>query len=455
MLSKSLIKTEYLLAFARYLAAIALFYFPVVFCNKSLQPSLYSPYGVTQSWPYGYEGRTPENTFHIDLATPAFYEWPVNKLIGDIYKRGELPLWNPYQGAGTPLAAQYSTRAFFPYQIAEDISPVWTWDFFLLGRLLIAGFFTFLFLRSAGLSCIPAFGGGLFYMLSGAFTWFINLEQFTNVGMMVPVYMHSLERLASRHRLREMAFAGISTGLLLLAGQPETAFFAALLGGAYYLFRLIQIRSLRRIVGYLVSSALGLALAAPLILPFIELEANAHHLHPAGGEMGFMNLPVPAHMLALVAPAFFEYPQKMAYMERWFTPDGVPVFFRIFPDNGYWDLMGGYMGLVIIFLALSGVLFSIKGRSRLWPLCLFSFVFGLSIVLKNFGFRPFVWLGYLPLFDQVWSQRWAGPVWVFAFAVSAGAGLEVLKERFSAEARKGWADRALLAATAAAVSGLL
>src|SRR3990172_2406953 len=221
MLSKSLIKNEYLLAFALYLAAIALFYFPVVFCNKSLQPSLYSPYGVTQSWPYGYEGRTPENTFHIDLATPAFYEWPVNKLIGDIYKRGELPLWNPYQAAGTPLAAQYSTRAFFPYQIIENISPVWTWDYFILGRLLIAGFFTFLFLRAFGLSFSPSFLGGLFYMFSGAFTWFINLEQFTNVAMMVPVYMLTIERLLKRQRLRDMAFAGVSTGIVLLAGQPE------------------------------------------------------------------------------------------------------------------------------------------------------------------------------------------------------------------------------------------
>jgi hypothetical protein len=101
-----------------YLALISALYAPVVFGGKSLQPALYQPHGVVQGWPYGYEGRKPVNTFNVDLATPAYYEWPVNKLIGDIYKTGSLPLWNPYQAAGTPLAADYSTRAFFPYLIS-------------------------------------------------------------------------------------------------------------------------------------------------------------------------------------------------------------------------------------------------------------------------------------------------------------------------------------------------
>ena len=454
-MNKSIFRNECLLAFALYLAAVVIAYLPAVFLSKSLQPSLYSPHGITESWPYGFDGRTPENTFSIDLATPAYFEWPVNRLVGDIYKKGELPLWNPYQAAGTPLAAQYSTRAFFPYQIIEDISPAWSWDFYLVGRLIAAGFFTFMFLRSLGLSFSPAIGGGLAYMLSGAFTWFINLEQFANTGMMIPVYMLALERLVKFHRTKEMAIAGVSTGLVLLAGQPETAFFAVCLGVSYYLFRALQLRAIKRVIGFLVSSAIGFLIAAPLLLPFVELEANGHHLHPAGGEMGLLSIPSPFHALGLMAPAFYEFPQGFFFLEEGATNRGGQYLFSIFPYNGYWDFLGGYTGAIVLFLALSGVLLSIKNRSRLWPLCLFTFLFGLSIVLKNFGFRPFVWLGYLPLFDQAWSQRWAGPVWVFAFAVSAGAGLEVLKERFSAEARKGWADRALLAATAAAVSGLL
>ncbi|UCG80841.1 MAG: hypothetical protein JSV60_00735, partial [Desulfobacterales bacterium] len=85
-----------------YLALISALYAPVVFGGKSLQPALYQPHGLVQGWPYAYEGRKPVNTFNVDLATPAYYEWPVNKLVGDIYRTGSLPLWNPYQAAGTP-----------------------------------------------------------------------------------------------------------------------------------------------------------------------------------------------------------------------------------------------------------------------------------------------------------------------------------------------------------------
>ena len=58
---------------------------------------------------------------------------------------------------------------------------------------------------------------------------------------------------------------------------------------------------------------------------------------------------------------------------------------------------------------------------------LFFACFGFFIVLKNFGIPPFQWLGYLPLFDQAWSQRWAGPVWTFSLAVAGALGWEIIR----------------------------
>jgi len=193
-------------AFIYYILLISILYAPVVFFCKSLQP-----YGLLNTWPQGYTGRVPVNTFDIDLATPAYYEWPINKLVGDLYGNGDIPLWNPYQGGGVPLAAQYSTKAFFPYQIIENMSPVWAWDYFMLGRILLAGFFTYLFLSLLGLEFASAFLGGLLYMFSGSFTWFINLEQFTNSAMMLPVHIYCLERL-----VKKKSGAGAGTGLVII-----------------------------------------------------------------------------------------------------------------------------------------------------------------------------------------------------------------------------------------------
>lgn len=432
-------KHQRLQALLFYTVLISVFHFPVVFTGKSLQPPLLQPHGVVSGWPYGYEGRTPVNTFNIDMATPAYYEWPINKLTGDIYKNGELPLWNPYQAGGTPLAAQYSTRVFFPYQILEDISPVWSWDFFLLGRPLIAGFFTYLFLRRLRLKHGSSLLGGALYMFSGAFTWYINLEQFSNSAMTLPVLLHSLERLYQNRGGKDIVYASIAFALVLLAGQPEAALYTLFLGWSYFALRSIARpgkKELWKGAGLFLSvTVLGLMLSAPLILPFLELVKNAHHIHPVGGTMG-TRTPNKNVAFGVLAPTIHEYPQTPLYVSELFplakekTPDGEDFYFRFFPTNGVWDSLGGYTGTVALFLSFAGVFTALlkRGKIPLAPEMYFFFGFASFVLLKNAGIAPFVWLGYLPLFDQVWSQRWAGPSWVFAIASAGAIGFQILKD---------------------------
>jgi hypothetical protein len=408
-------KNETLLVALAYAALICLVYVQVVFLGKTLLPSLYATSGVTHTGAYQYNGRRPINTFNIDLATPAYYENPINRLVGDTYLQGELPLWNPYQAAGTPLAAQYSTRAFFPYQIVEDLSPYWMWDFFMLGRLWIAGFFTFLFLRTIGLSIASSFLGGVFFMLSGSMTWFINLEQFVNVAMLVPVALLAMERLIRTRSNRHTALTGIVLALILLAGQPETALYLFLMLACYISFRLVKIRKDRAsinttVLRLFISGMIGFGISAPLWIPFIEFMGLSHNIHPIGGTMGVGSAPL-FNAPAIITPTFFD----------------LPISFPTGPQNGRWDLLGGYCGFLAFYLSIVGILF----RSRHNGYALLFGLFGLFILLKNFGFPIVTWLGYLPLFDQVWTPRWAGPIWTFCFAVTGAIGLEAAENWLS------------------------
>lgn len=428
-------------AFLLYVLVISILYGPVVFFGKTLQPPMYQPHGFLSGWPDGYTGRVPVNSFNIDLATPSYFEWPINKLTGDLYKSGDLPLWNPYQGGGAPLAAQYSTRVFFPYQIIEDLSPAWLWDFFILGRLLVAGFFTYLFLRLLSLSFAASFLGGLFYMFSGSFVWFINLEQYANNAMMLPVLMHSLERYLTRSARAGLAYAGAAFGLVVLAGQPETALYVLFLGALYYTFRAFtsfrKDGPYKRLIGLAAVSVIGLMLSSPVILPFIELERNSHHVHRAGGDMGTARLPAMTMLLSVVAPTAHEYEQApdRVYdtpLAQYTAPDGVTGFFRVLPINGVWDFLGGYTGAVPLYMAVAGfsVLLFREKRHACKSVLLFFLSFGIFMLLKNIGLKPFVWLGALPLFDRVWSQRWAGPVWTFSFAVAGAIGFYIVETGF-------------------------
>ncbi|MFQ5465503.1 MAG: hypothetical protein ACE5EI_06210, partial [Thermodesulfobacteriota bacterium] len=438
-----------LTAFALYALLLCIFYSPVIFAGKSLNPALYQPHGVVDGGVYNELERRPVNSFNIDIATQAYYEFPINKLVGDLYRRGELPLWNPYQAAGTPLAAQFSTRAFFPYQVIEDMSPVRAWDFFMLGRLLVAGFFTFLFLSLAGLGFPAAFAGGAFYMLSGTFVWFVNLEQLVNVAMMTPVVMYATERLRrSAPRLRdalgEVSLMGVSVGLLLLAGQPEVALYVSLLAALYYF--LGGVGGLRRGGGFaaqglkfLSSYALGLMLAMPLLLPFLELVRAGYHIHPVGGDMGTQVLDRWRTVFAYLTPSVTEFPTNPDML----SGVGLLVkvggdWFRFLPINGVWDTLGGYTGVLLVFVVLTAMLLATAQRDfpLRRPLYFFSF-FGFAIILKNVGLPPFVWIGRIPVFDQVWTLRWAAPAWTFAFAAAGAIALELLCRQGGREAEGG------------------
>jgi hypothetical protein len=48
------------------------------------------------------------------------------------------------------------------------------------------------------------------------------------------------------------------------------------------------------------------------------------------------------------------------------------------------------------------------------------------VLLKNVAVPPFSWIGRLPVFDQVWSPRWAGPVWTLSLSIAAGLAAEAL-----------------------------
>jgi hypothetical protein len=389
-----------------------------VFAGKTLQGPLYTVSPIIPGGPWNYAGRRPANTFDIDTATAAFYEWPLNRYIGQLLRRGELPLWNPHQGTGVPVVVNYSTRALFPFQAALDVTPTGAWDFFFLLRLWIAGVLTYLFLTRAGLGWTPAMFGGLSYMLSGAFVWFINLEQYVNVAMVVPAWFLAVEVLVAKANARGAAGAGLALGLVLLAGQPEIAFYALVVGGLYGVMRVACTpsgrASLWRAIGWgAIGVATGLALAAAQLLPFAAHLSSAIHLHQAGGDMGVRD-PAPVNLaIQIFVPSFYELPTAL----------------RIRPDNGRWDLLGGYAGILAVFVAAAGL---VVPRWRVGPTsrspAIFFSVVTSWLLLKNFGVPPFDWIGYLPLFDQVWTPRWSGPTWCFSLAAAAAFGLQRVME---------------------------
>jgi hypothetical protein len=210
---------------------------------------------------------------------------------------------------------------------------------------------------------------------------------------------------------------------MLLAGQPEIAIYVMLLVTLYYIFRVITEKPgflpfLKVTFRFSCIVLLGLGLSAFLILPFLELISNSYHTHPLGGTMGTQDPAALNFAIGLLIPSFFT----------------LPGHYRFFPHNGVWDYLGGYAGITMIYLILLG--FFHQGRYRRF--FLFFSLFGLAIILKNFGFPLISWIGRLPLLDQSWSPRWAGPVWTFSLAVASAMALEMFWQATSKKRTAAW-----------------
>ncbi|MBU2632449.1 hypothetical protein KKG52_01920, partial [Patescibacteria group bacterium] len=64
------------------------------------------------------------------------------------FKKGEIPLWNPYNFSGNPQMANFQTAAFYPLNILYLTMPFnYAWTIFIALQLFLAASFMYLFLR--------------------------------------------------------------------------------------------------------------------------------------------------------------------------------------------------------------------------------------------------------------------------------------------------------------------
>jgi len=127
-------------------------FFPIVFLGHTFNVSLNTSKIPTFDLLRDYDCQ--ENCFGrihhtIDPFADADAIWPVAKLASNLYSEGIIPLWNPYLAGGTPLAADSINFAFSPL-IVFYLLPNSLWDIQLLIFVWLAGFFTYLLLRSWG-----------------------------------------------------------------------------------------------------------------------------------------------------------------------------------------------------------------------------------------------------------------------------------------------------------------
>ena len=102
-------------------------------------------------------------------------------LPAELLTRGQIPLWNPYNYLGMPLAANLQSGVFFPGSLAFYFFPFpWAVKIYLLAHFFAAGLFAFLWLRSLGFTRCAAVASSLVMALGGVFL--SHLPFLNNIG---------------------------------------------------------------------------------------------------------------------------------------------------------------------------------------------------------------------------------------------------------------------------------
>jgi hypothetical protein len=343
------------------------------------------------------------------------------------FNEKHLPLWNPYQSYGAPLAANMQSQPFNPLFVLFALDPgPRTYDLFVLARLFLIGLCTYLYLRLF-LPFVPSIAGGIACMLSGYYILFFDMPHLS-VDMLVPALFLAIERLLRGQSVRNVMLSVAVTFLCIVGGMPEGAFVVLAFGCAYFFFRLFVSQSTRdtrvtQLKYFLFTQVLAVALAAFLLVPFLEFMKLSLDTHQPVN----LNGRIPGLGHDVFGLSLFTYVTPMLFGPAWRT---------IAPGLGGYHSLRGFMGVVQVLFAVVAV----GGLARKAEngflgerrLTLFFFASALAIVLKRYGAPVINWIGHLPFCQMILFLKYEEPLLAFALAVLCACGMhQVLKDSVS------------------------
>jgi len=167
--------------------------------------------------------------------------FPVRDFAAQSLKAGlGIPLWNPYIFGGMPyIAAMGVGDVFYPTQLLRMLLPVdvgMTLGFML--HVVLAGFFTYSFCRTLGLTFFPSLIGGAAYMMSGPIAGLVSPGHDGKlfVATLMPLVLLLLVRGIRDGRKWAWGALALTTGLAVLSPHPQLLQYMLLTAGAFGLY---------------------------------------------------------------------------------------------------------------------------------------------------------------------------------------------------------------------------
>ena len=407
---KSLFSRPHFAPLALLLALCLFFWGRVLFTGQVLLPGAM----LRGFAPFGGDPGAPWTILQWDSLAQYF---PWRHFAAQSLQNGEIPLWNPFQFAGTPFLANAQSAVFYPLNL-----PFWVFDTayaFGLSAFLhsvLASFSTYFLARKWNLSRAASVLAATVYAFCGYLSAWALLPTLFATASWLPLCLLLFEKASDDEKPGFSSFALLlSLSCALLAGHAQIFFYIVLALAVRQPFLRRKWRGLAVLLGALAGSA---ALAAIQILPTLELARLGHR---AGGRP---------------TPGDWKF-----WQDRALGASDFPSFFVPQWTTGWGTLNEnfGYLGLGALFLAVLGILWRPKTENGAAPrkfavwaspaknfalaLAVFGLLYALATPVSQFFFFG------VPGVSQMGGTGRAFLLWSLGVALLAAFGFDFARRR--------------------------
>lgn len=202
--------------------------------------------------------------------------YPWKHLTIQIWKTGQIPLWNPYSFSGTPLLANYQSAVLSPFNILFFLLPfVDAWSILVLIQPLMAGIFMYIFVRSLGRSKIASLISSISFMFCGFITVWMGYSTLPFAFLFLPFALFCIEKYYRTFNSVFLLFLTISMPLSFFSGHFQISLYYLIFIFIYILYKFFSIKKIANTL--LLGSAviLGLLISMPQLLPSVEFYSQS------------------------------------------------------------------------------------------------------------------------------------------------------------------------------------
>jgi hypothetical protein len=410
---------------------VGMFFSPFVWHGKIPIPAdtLLGMYHPWRDVTWGtYVSGVPYKNFLITDPIRQQYVWRL--LSVDDLKNGILPVWNPYQLAGSPLAGNIQSAPYYPLNFIFILLPFSTaWGALVFLQPLLAGLFFYFYLKNRNISGTGSLIGAAAFSFSGFAVSWMEWNTIVHTLLWLPLILLSIDKVSELLSKRNpklmkqisnqesfntkhcVIWLFIFTGSLIcsfLAGHLQVFFYSFLVAVSYTVGRIMtqQKRKVWSLLLFVFCYLLFISITFPVWLPilrFILLSAR-------DVDQGSFLKPgwfIPwQHLMQFVAPDFFGNPATGNYFGVWNYAEFV-----------------GYVGIVPMILSLYALLFCRSRRILLWGSAFFAALF--MALPTPLAMAPFILK--MPLISTSQPTRLLSVI-TFFLALLSAVGFDYMKK---------------------------